>query len=150
MRERQSPESGLVGKIEIPRLHLSSIIFEGTDDRSLAKGVGHLEGSALLGLSGNIVLAAHRDSFFRPLRNIEKGDEISVITPEGTGRYVVRSVVIVTPDQTRFLRSTKNPTLTLVTCFPFNYIGSAPRRFIVQADRISGTSGKLHHSAASD
>jgi sortase A len=127
------PEGGLVGKVEIPRLHLSAVVFQGTEDSVLDHGVGHLEGSPLPGQSGNVVLAAHRDTFFRSLKDIQKGDVISVNTPSGTRSYSVESTEIVAPDDTRVLNATDQPALTLITCYPFYYVGHAPKRFIVHA-----------------
>jgi len=127
----------VLGRIDIPRLHMSTIIFEGTDKHALDRGVGHLANTAFPGRDGNIVLAAHRDTFFRALRNIQKGDIISIRTAGEADRYVVQSIMVVTPNQTQFLKATYRPTLTLVTCFPFYYLGPAPKRFIVQADRVA-------------
>jgi len=126
------PHGGLVGRMEIPRLHLSAVIFEGTDEPVLSEGVGHLTGSALPGQKGNIVLAGHRDSFFRALRNIRGGDVVDVDSGQGSRRYIVRTTQIIQPTQIEVLEPTRNPTLTLVTCYPFYYVGHAPKRFIVQ------------------
>lgn len=132
----QTPYGGLVGKMEIPRLHLSAVVFEGTDDPILSQGVGHLTGSALPGQNGNVVLAGHRDSFFRALRNIRTGDMVEVTTEHGTRRYAVKSTEIIEPTQVSVLEPTRTPTLTLVTCYPFYFIGHAPKRFIVQGLEI--------------
>lgn len=126
----------LVGRIEIPRLHVSTIVFEGTGDNVLSIGVGHLSGSALPGEHGNIVLAAHRDTFFRPLRSIHKYDRIVMITPAGTRRYSVDSTEIVSPNYTAVLAPTPDAALTLITCYPFEWFGHAPRRFIVRAHEM--------------
>lgn len=127
------PDGGLVGRVEIPKLHLSAVVFQGTDNNVLARGVGHVDSSALPGSSGNVVLAAHRDTFFRSLRNIQTGDTIRVATAYGTRNYVVASTEIVDPTQTRVMAPTPSPTLTLITCYPFYFIGHAPKRFIVHA-----------------
>jgi sortase A len=127
----------LIGRIEIPRLDLSTVIFEGDDDNVLKMGVGHLAGSPLPGEAGNVVLAAHRDTFFRPLRFIRSRDRIDVVTPAGTRRYQVDSTNIVTPDHTSVLAPTRTATLTLVTCFPFDWFGHAPMRFIVRAHELN-------------
>jgi len=132
VRTTTPPHGGLVGRMEIPRLHLSAVIFEGTDEPVLSEGVGHLTGSALPGHKGNVVLAGHRDSFFRALRNIKGGDVVDVDTKQGSRRYVVRTTRIIQPTQIEVLEPTKKPTLTLVTCYPFYYVGHAPKRFIVQ------------------
>jgi sortase A len=126
----------LVGRIEIPRLKLSAVIFEGTDDVTLDRGVGHLAGSAIPGETGNLVLAGHRDTFFRPLKKIREGDEIVVTGLEGVSRYRVEFTQIVAPEATEVLRSTGGATLTLITCYPFRYIGNAPDRFIVRGQKV--------------
>jgi sortase A len=134
MRYRMS-HGELVGRVRIPRLGISTVIFEGTDEPVLSQGVGHLTGSALPGLAGNVVLAGHRDSFFRPLRNIRAGDTVEVTTPEGS-LSLVQTTEIITPDKVSVLEPTKTPTLTLVTCYPFYYVGHAPKRFIVRGLEI--------------
>ena len=128
----QPKYGGMVGRVEIPRLHLSAVVFEGTDDPILAMGVGHLTGSALPGRKGNVVLAGHRDSVFRALRNIQGGDEVRVTTSYGVRTYKVSSTEIINPTQVSVLEPTPSPTLTLVTCYPFYFVGHAPKRFIVQ------------------
>lgn len=127
------PEGGLVGRVEIPKLRLSAVVFQGTTDKVLDEGVGHLDSSALPGQPGNVVLAAHRDTFFRSLRNIQKGDTVRVTTPYGVRTYTVDSTTIVDPTQTSVMAPTPSPTLTLITCYPFYFVGHAPKRFIVRA-----------------
>ena len=131
-------EGSLVGRIDIPRLDLSAVVFEGTTDDTLARGVGHLRGSAGPGERGNLVLAGHRDTFFRELRNIREGDEVNIKGPQGEFEYKVESTTIVNPDQTEVLEPGNGDTLTLITCYPFRYIGNAPQRFIVRASKIEG------------
>lgn len=126
-------EGSLFGRIDIPRLDISVIVFEGTSDDTLARGVGHLRGTAAPGQRGNLVLAGHRDTFFRELRNIRRGDQISVKAPDAEYQYSVDSTAIVQPTQTEVVRPTDAATLTLITCYPFYYIGAAPERFIVRA-----------------
>ena len=126
----------LVGRLEIPRLHLSAIVLEGDDDRTLKLGVGHVPGTSLPGGRGNVALAAHRDSYFRPLRGIRAADEIEMTTPERSYRYRVDSVRIVDPGAVEVLRDSAAPSLTLVTCYPFGWVGNAPKRFIVRASRV--------------
>ena len=126
-----------VGRIEIPRLGVSAIIKAGTDARTLQLAVGHIPGTALPGEGGNIGLAAHRDTFFRKLRDIESDDEIRLTTPEGSYTYRVARTDIVEPHDVWVLDPTEYPALTLVTCYPFSYVGSAPQRFIVRAQRIN-------------
>jgi len=127
-----SPRS-LVGRIEVPRLRLSALAREGVDTRTLRGSAGHVPGSAMPGEAGNAAFAAHRDTFFLPLRNIRKGDAITVTTPSGDFHYVVSGTRVVDPEDVSVLRATPAPTLTLVTCYPFDYFGSAPQRFIVTA-----------------
>ena len=124
-----------VGRIEIPRLGVSAIIKAGTDARTLQLAVGHIPGTALPGETGNVGLAAHRDTFFRRLRDIESDDEIRLTTPEGTYTYRVARTDIVEPQDVWVLDPTDHPALTLVTCYPFTYVGTAPQRFIVRAQR---------------
>jgi sortase A len=126
----------VVGEIEIPRLRLSVAIFEGDDAGILEQGAGHIPGTALPSGSGNIGIAAHRDTFFRPLRNIHPDDVIAVKTLAGTSRYAVTETEIVPPSDIGVLAPAAGRDLTLVTCYPFYYVGSAPKRFIVHARRI--------------
>jgi sortase A len=124
----------LVGRIEVPRLRLSALAREGVDVRTLRGSVGHVPGTALPGAPGNAAFAAHRDTFFRSLAGIRKGDAVVVTTPDGVHRYTVVGTQIVTPADVAVLRSTGKTQLTLVTCYPFDYVGSAPQRFIVRAE----------------
>jgi sortase A len=134
---RQPLEVGsLVGRIEIPRIGVSAIVLEGVDSTTLRRGVGHIPETPLPGSGGNVGLAAHRDSFFRGLKDIRKNDIIQVRTLEGNFRYRVESTRIVLPEDTEVLDDGPVPSLTLVTCYPFYYVGSAPKRFIVHAQRI--------------
>lgn len=129
-------EGSLVGRIEIPRVGLSAVIFEGSSNGTLRRGVGHLTSSPLPGKPGNVVLAGHRDSFFRPLRSIRAGDTIALTTPQSVSRYVVVSTDIVDPEQTEVLKSIPGIDLTLITCYPFGYLGNAPERYIVRGRTI--------------
>jgi sortase A len=134
VRRRMPPANGAsMGRIEIPRLDVSAVIRAGSDARTLRLAVGYIPGTALPGEGGNIGLAAHRDTFFRRLSDIRTGDEIRIVTPEGTFVYQVQRTNIVQPKDTWVLNDTPEPALTLVTCYPFNYVGSAPQRFIVRA-----------------
>lgn len=133
-RKAASPaDRALIGRLDVARLKLSALAREGVDTRTLRGSVGHVPGSALPGEVGNAAFAAHRDTFFRPLRGIRRGDEIAITTPRGEFRYVVSGTRIVDPEEVSVLRASREPTLTLVTCYPFDYIGSAPQRFIVTA-----------------
>jgi sortase A len=130
------PQPIPVGKINIPSVGLAAVVLEGDDAPTLRLGVGHIPGTAIPGTSGNVGLAGHRDTFFRPLRKIKVGDEIQFSTKAGTFVYRVASLRVVVPDAIEVLDSTKRPTLTLVTCYPFHYIGAAPKRFIVRAEMV--------------
>lgn len=129
--------SSLIGRLEIPRLDLSVMVREGADNGILRKAVGHIPGTALPGAIGNVALAGHRDTFFRPLREIKKGDTIDLQTERGTYQYVVESTQIVGPRDVGVLAASGGETLTLVTCYPFYYVGSAPKRFIVHATEVA-------------
>jgi sortase A len=117
----------------IPKLTIDVVIREGTDAASLRKAVGHMTGTAMPGDHGNFVVTGHRDTFFRPLCNIANNDEILAFTSRTMHTYRVYAISVVAPDHVQVLRPTSQPECTLITCFPFDYIGSAPRRFIVQA-----------------
>lgn len=131
------PKPGtLLGNIGIPRVGVSSVILEGADDDVLDLSVGHIPGTAMPGESGNVALAGHRDTFFRGLRNIHKSDDILLTTSNGNQLYEVDSTRIVSPEDVDVLNDAGRPLLTLVTCYPFHYIGSAPKRFIVQAHLV--------------
>jgi sortase A len=130
---------GLIGRLEIPRLGLSAILMEGNDAKTLRHAVGHIPGSSLPGGPGNVALSGHRDTFFRPLRNIRDGDMIVVTTLKGEFRYRVVSTQVVSPDDVAVLNSGRAEILTLVTCYPFYLVGAAPDRFIVRAERFAAT-----------
>jgi sortase A len=132
------PDAGKpLGEIELTRVGVTAIILEGTDDRTLRRAVGHVPGTPLPGQPGNVAIAGHRDTFFRALRNVRQDDEITLMTLQGSYRYRVDSISVVGPEATQVLDNTGGDFLTLVTCFPFYYVGPAPRRFIVRAQRIS-------------
>lgn len=136
-RRAAPPDPTAFGRIEIPRLGVAAIVKEGADERTLARAVGLIPGSARPGEPGNIVLAGHRDTFFRPLRKIKLNDRIRVIVPPDTYEYRVQSLRVVSPDETSVLDSNGVEELTLVTCYPFRFVGSAPERFIVSATRVN-------------
>lgn len=127
---------GVLGKLDIPRLGLSVVVVEGVGHKELEHAAGHIPGTALPGQRGNMAIAAHRDSFFRPLAGIRRGDTMKVETLRGTFQYRVTSTEIVLPNDVSVLRPAAQDTLTLVTCYPFHYIGAAPKRFIVHAARV--------------
>jgi sortase A len=123
-----------MARLSVPRLNSAWFVFPGVDKKSLRLGPGHLTGTALPGTEGNCVIAAHRDTHFRALKDVKKGDEILVTTLKGEFRYRVTKISIVSPKNTAALRSTSTGVLNLITCYPFYYVGSAPRRFIVEAN----------------
>ncbi len=124
---------GLIGRIEIPRLLLSAVVVEGIDKTTLRRAVGHIPGTALPGQAGNVGVAGHRDTFFRGLKDLRMKDEIQFSTLNGDFQYVVESLIIVEPDNVGVLAPSSGNILTLVTCYPFFYIGTAPKRFVVRA-----------------
>jgi sortase A len=129
-----------IGRIEVPRLHLSAAVANGDDDGTLRVAIGHLPDTPFPWEDGNSALAGHRDTFFRELRHIRVNDDMLVATPYGDFSYHVTKTLIVTPDDLSVLAPTIEPTLTLVTCYPFSYVGHAPKRFIVEAVRSRTTS----------
>jgi len=130
----------VIGSLTIPRLHISVPVVESTTERALLLGVGHVAGTRFPGESDNVGLAGHRDTHFRGLGRVHKGDRILVRTPDGRFTYAVDSTFVVTPDRGDLLNPTGHPMLTLVTCYPFHWIGPAPRRFIVRAHELDETS----------
>jgi sortase A len=139
----------LVGRIEVARLGIRAIVREGVDDGTLLRAVGHVPDTALPGEPGNAALAAHRDSFFRPLRHVRTGDRITVTTPDGVHEYRVTDTRVVPPEDVSVLAPTPQPTLTLVTCHPFDFVGAAPNRFIVRAERTGAVAAPAAAAAAS-
>jgi sortase A len=135
----RTPSSGsLIGRIEISRIGLSTILLEGADSRTLRLAAGHIPGTAFPGGAGNIGIAGHRDTFFRKLQRIRDNDIITLTTPQGSFRYQVDSVQIVEPGDVDVLDGFPSETrLTLVTCYPFRWVGSAPHRFVVSAREVS-------------
>lgn len=127
---------GLIGRIEVRRLGISVVLVEGSDDLTLRHAVGHIAGTSLPGEPGNAGIAGHRDTFFRPLRNIRKDDVITVTTPQGRYTYRVLTTRIVDPSDVSVLDQDDDEILTLVTCYPFYFVGPSPSRFIVRAARV--------------
>lgn len=125
-----------IGTLAVPRLGLSAMVAEGDADAVLDVAAGHLPDTPLPWLDGNSAIAAHRDTHFRPLRDIKIGDEMTLATPHGVFSYIVRETLIVRPDEVWVLAPAGGRELTLITCYPFNYIGNAPKRFIVKADAV--------------
>jgi sortase A len=132
--------SGLVGRLELPRVGLDAIVAEGTGARTLRRAVGHVRGSALPGESGNVVLAAHRDRHFRPLKDVREGDVVWLTTPDGRFEYRVEFSTVVDPEDEELVQDAPEPVLTLVTCYPFYYVGDAPQRFLVRARLVGSDS----------
>ncbi|MGO4879670.1 MAG: class D sortase [Bryobacteraceae bacterium] len=142
----RSPEAGaaaapradsLIGRIEIPRLLLSVVVAEGIGRTTLRRAVGHIPGTALPGEAGNVGLAGHRDTFFRPLKDLKIKDEIRFSTLKGDFEYEVESLRVVAPDNVGVLAPSGENVLTMVTCYPFYYVGPAPKRWIVRARQVS-------------
>ena len=131
-------DGALIGRIEIRRLGLSTIVMEGTSRSTLRRAVGHISGTGLPGQPGNVGLSAHRDGFFRPLKDIRENDIITLATLQGEYNYRVVSTRVVAPEDVAVLDPGEGEILTLVTCHPFYLVGSAPNRFIVRAERVTG------------
>jgi sortase A len=146
----QSPlEVGaLIGRIEIPRLNLSTIVLQGDSDQVLRKGVGHIPSTSLPGGSGNVAIAGHRDTFFRALKDIRQDDNITLTTTTGAYHYRVDSVQVVRPNDIQVLAPSDQASLTLVTCYPFYFVGSAPKRYVVHAQQIESSRVVQQSSAA--
>lgn len=125
--------------LKIPKLKIDVAVLEGTDELTLNRGAGWIEGTARPGQAGNVALSAHRDGFFRALKDIAVGDELILETPRETVRYVVSWTKVVKPEDVSVLDPTDGAAVTLVTCYPFYFIGSAPQRFIVRAVRTTGS-----------
>jgi sortase A len=122
-----------VAKLSIPRLDAELYVVEGDDAKELRRGPGHLAGTAMPGANGNCVIAGHRDTHFRVLKDIREGDDIVLQTSSGQYLYRVKRMRVVMPDNTSALQPTSTPELNLITCYPFYYVGSAPKRFVVEA-----------------
>jgi sortase A len=133
------PAPAPIAVLRIPKIRLEVPVLPGTDDRTLDRAVGHITGTAQPGTTGNIGIAGHRDGFFRGLSAITTGDVIEVDTLHGKDVYRVERTWVVEPEEVSVLEPTSTPALTLVTCYPFYFIGSAPQRFIVRAARAGDT-----------
>ena len=134
----QFEASDPIGRLVIPRLGLSVIVAEGDDAETLNVAVGHLPDTPLPWQEGNTALAGHRDTFFRPLRRVKAGDEIRFETANGTFHYRVTRLSVVDPEDLWVLDASPGAALTLITCYPFDFVGPAPRRFVVHAERVTG------------
>jgi sortase A len=131
--------NGLLGRMDIPRLGVSLIVAEGTAEATLRRAGGHIPGTSFPGQGGNVGIAGHRDTLFRPLRNIRQNDLITLTTLAGEYRYRVTSTEVVSPADVTVLQPNGHEILTLVTCYPFYFVGPAPDRFIVRAARVMGS-----------
>lgn len=134
-----APSNGVVGRLTIPRLHLSAIVREGVGENTLRVALGHIPETSLPGEAGNVGIAGHRDTLFRKLRRVQKNDEIVLETLRGKYVYRVQSTQVVNPHDVSVLDPKPSRDLTLVTCYPFYYVGSAPDRFIVSARQVAET-----------
>jgi len=134
---REAGQTGMVGRLEVERIGLSVMMVEGITNHMLRRGVGHVPATAFPGERGNVGIAGHRDTYFRKLEGVVRGDRVRLVTPDGSFTYEVDSVMVVPPDRGDLLDPTSTPMLTLVTCYPFRWVGSAPKRFVVQA-RLTG------------
>jgi len=126
----------LLGRIEIPRLHIAAIVAEGADAATLRRAVGHIPSTARPGSPGNCALAGHRDTFLRPLAGVRVNDRIQIVTLRGTYTYEVAWTEVLDPRRIEVLDSTATRSLTLVTCYPFEFVGHAPQRFVVRAKQV--------------
>lgn len=137
------------GIVRVPRAGIEVPLLEGTSSLAMNRGVGHVAGTALPGERGNLAIAGHRDGFFRGLKDVSVGDVVEVERPRHaeeagattrhTDRYVIRAIKIVAPSDVSVLQPTPEPTLTLITCYPFYFVGAAPQRYIVQASLVSSS-----------
>lgn len=136
----QRPQPGdLIGLLDIPRLRMCAPIVEGDETAALARGIGHLSDTPLPWEPGNTAVAGHRDTVFRPLARIRLGDVIAIHAGGQRYEYTVSETRVVEPNDLSVLRDEPRPTLTLITCYPFRFIGPAPKRFIVRAERIASS-----------
>jgi len=144
----RSVPNGVVGLLEIPRLRFSAVVAEGDDDKTLRKAIGHLADTPLPWAGGNSVFAGHRDTHFRALRNLLIGDRLTLQTHKGLFTYMVSDKLIVTPQDVWVLAPSKSRQLTLITCYPFSYVGRAPQRFIVRAEETASPGPRAAGSGA--
>jgi sortase A len=148
----EQPDRIPVAVLRIPKIRLEVAVLDGTDDFTLNRAVGLIDGMARPGEPGNVGIAGHRDGFFRGLKDIAVGDVIELELLSGTETYAVTEIMIVDPDQIEVLEDTAEPSMTLVTCYPFYYVGSAPRRYIVRATRqsteLTAAGGEDRHTTA--
>jgi LPXTG-site transpeptidase (sortase) family protein len=130
MKEQTAPPLGI---LTIPSVNIQVAVWNGTEEVNLNRGAGRIKGMARMGEPGNLAISSHRDGFFRGLKDIQVGDDIKILTPAGQEQYTVSSITIVDKHDTSPLAPTEDKTLTLITCYPFYYVGNAPKRYIVTA-----------------
>jgi sortase A len=135
--------SPAIGILRIPKINVEVPVLEGTDDLVLNRGVGHVAGTATPGEDGNVAIAGHRDGFFRGLKDVVVGDKIELVTPDGTENYIIDSITVVARTDVSVLQRRSRSSLTLITCYPFYFIGSAPQRYIVQAVTADSAAGNV-------
>ena len=134
---RRAEPGSWVARLEAPAVALKATVLEGSDDRTLRRAAGHIEYTPLPGERGNIGIAGHRDTTFYPVRKLKAGDRLTLTTASRVFEYEVRDTWIVEPEDIEVLDPTPRPALTLVTCYPFNFVGNAPKRFIVRGELVS-------------
>jgi sortase A len=132
LRTEDAAPGNPIGRLTIPSLNISAIVLEGADASTLKVAPGHIPGTAFPGKGGNVAIAGHRDTFFRKLEKIRNGDTVELTTLKGIYEYKVDAIEVVDPLRTDVLESSGISTVTLVTCYPFQWIGPAPKRFIVR------------------
>jgi sortase A len=125
-----------LARFEAPSVRLSTTVLEGSDDGTLRGAAGHIEDTAFPGQAGNIGIAGHRDTIFRPIRHLHVGDPLLLTTTDRVFHYRISHTMVVNPSDVYVLDPTERPTLTLVTCYPFTFVGHAPQRFIVRAELV--------------
>ena len=137
LKPRRASPGDVVARLSIQRIHLQAMVREGSDNNTLDVALGHVRGTAMPGQRGNVAVAGHRDRLFRRLAEVGKNDQIQLQTPAATYTYQVDDMAIVSPKTVSVLYSAGDSRLTLITCYPFNYIGSAPKRYIVKAHLVT-------------
>ena len=135
--QRRADPGAWVARLEAPAVDLKATVLEGSDDRTLRRAAGHIEYTPLPGEPGNVGIAGHRDTTFYPVRKLKAGDRLTLTTASHIFEYEVRDTWIVEPEDVQVLDPTTRPALTLVTCYPFNFVGDAPQRFIVRGELVS-------------
>jgi sortase A len=145
----QPKRGSVLGRFAVPRLDLAFVVLEGTDNRTLDRSIGHVEGTSFLGQPGNIGIAGHRNTHFRKLEWIRRGDLIVLSTPQGEYRYRVEWMRLFSPTDIHVLDEEHGPAVTLVTCFPFEYVGAAPLRYVVRALPDEDTRTRLQIASVS-